>query len=196
MFASEFESARTIYKQMPDFVPLPVAVGSYKDLPSTHFILFEFKDFEKGIPDKEEFTARLAQLHSTRSPNGKFGFHMQLYIGCLPNFTSWEDSWEVFFTKYLQYAFDQESRIRGFDPVLADLVPVIMEKVVPRLIRPLESDGRKVTPSLIHGDLWFANSGKDKKTGKSVVFDACCVYAHNECKSRRKAVVIWENTRF
>ena len=35
-------------------------------------------------------------------------------------------------------------------------------------------------PSLIHGDLWYANSGIDIETGKPLIFDACSFYAHNE----------------
>lgn len=38
-------------------------------------------------------------------------------------------------------------------------------------------------PSLVHGDLWFANSGIDVGTDEPLVFDSCSFYAHNECKS-------------
>jgi fructosamine-3-kinase len=52
--------------------------------------------------------------------------------------------------------------------------------VVPKLLRPLEADGRKVKPCLIHGDLWDGNIGTDAKTGEIYIFDASVYYAHNE----------------
>lgn len=68
-----------------------------------------------------------------------------------------------------------------FEEVFDILVPVLFDKVIPRLLRPLESEGRSVKPSLVHGDLWYANSGIDMATYESLVFDACSFYAHNEC---------------
>ncbi len=92
----------------------------------------------------------------------------------------WEDSWEVFFTRSLKQALDLEIKARGHDAEIDELIPVIFNIVIPRLLRPLEADGRSVKPSLVHGDLWYANSGVDAETGGSVIFDACCFYAHNE----------------
>ena len=62
------------------------------------------------------------------------------------------------------------------------MIPILFDKVIPLLLRPLENDGRSVKPCLVHGDLWFANSGIDITTNKSLVFDACSFDAHNECK--------------
>jgi protein-ribulosamine 3-kinase len=96
--------------------------------------------------------------------------------------TDWEDKWETFFSKSMKWALELEIEAKGLDPEFDMLVPVIFDKVIPRLLRPLESDGRSVKPSLVHGDLWYANSGIDTDTGESLVFDACCFYAHNECE--------------
>lgn len=117
------------------------------------------------------------------SPNGKFGFHTTTYAGNLPQYVKWEDSWETFFAKSMRHALDLEIERKGQSEELDVLCHVLFEKVIPRLLRPLESDGRKVKPSLVHGDLWHANSGVDSKTNQPLVFDACCFYAHNECKS-------------
>ncbi|QMW37278.1 hypothetical protein G4B11_000514 [Aspergillus flavus] len=103
-----------------------------------------------------------------------------LSIGNLPQMTEWEDSWETFFAKSLKKALDLEIKAKGPDPELDHLLPLLFDKVIPRLLRPLESDGRSVKPSLVHGDLWYANSGIDVETGDSLVFDACSFYAHNE----------------
>ncbi len=94
----------------------------------------------------------------------------------------WETSWETFFTNSLRHALNLEIKAKGPDPQLDALLPTLFERVIPRLLRPLETNGRQVKPSLVHGDLWHANSGHDRKTGGSIIFDACCFYAHNECK--------------
>ncbi|GAB1200665.1 hypothetical protein APSETT444_010039 [Aspergillus pseudonomiae] len=92
----------------------------------------------------------------------------------------WEDSWEVFFAKNMRMALDLEIKAKGPDPELDYLIPILFDKVIPRLLRPLESDGRSVKPSLVHGDLWYGNSGIDVQTGEPLMFDACSFYAHNE----------------
>ncbi|KAI0813425.1 Fructosamine kinase-domain-containing protein [Xylaria sp. FL0064] len=181
MTQSEFESMNSIYKLQPDFVPKPIAHGTYATIPDTHFFLCEFREMSETMPDPHKFCARLAALHqSSESPTGKFGYHITTYSGNLPQMTEWEASWEAFFTRNLRFALDLEIATRGPDPEFDTLLPVLFDTVIPRLLRPLESEGRSVKPSLVHGDLWYANSGIDESTGESLIFDACCFYAHNE----------------
>ena len=183
MVNSEFESMKAIYRILPSFVPKPIAHGTYQSVPNTHFLLCEFREMLDEMPDPHKFTMSLSELHQTsKSPTGKFGFHMPTYSGNLPQWTEWEESWETFFSQNLRMALDLEIKAKGYDPEFDLLVPAIFDKVIPRLLRPLESGGRSVKPSLVHGDLWFANSGLDIDTDNSLIFDACCFYAHNECR--------------
>jgi len=125
----------------------------------------------------------LARLHQqSQSPNGKYGFHVTTYAGNLPQEVGWESSWETFFAKSLWHALELEIKAKGPDRELDALLPVLFERVIPRLLRPLETNGRSIKPSLVHGDLWYGNSGRDSNTGSSIIFDACCFYAHNECE--------------
>ena len=184
MMHGEFESMSTIHNLLPDFVPEPMAWGTYDTIPDTHFFLCHFREMIDEMPDPQRFTARLAALHEkSRSPEGKFGFHVTTYTGNLPQANGWEASWETYFAKSMRRALDLELEAKGPDPEFDTLVPVLFDKVIPRLLRPLESDGRSVKPSLVHGDLWYANSGIDVGTGESLIFDACSFYAHNECTS-------------
>jgi len=184
MMHGEYESMKAIHKLQPDFVPKPIAWGTYESVPNTHFFLCQFKDMTDEMPDPDQFTARLAALHqNSESPNGQFGFHITSYSGNLPQINDWETSWETYFTKSMRLALELELEAKGPDPEFDTLVPVLFEKVIPRLLRPLESEGRSVKPSLVHGDLWYANSGIDVDTSESLIFDACSFYAHNECKS-------------
>ncbi|KAL8738058.1 MAG: hypothetical protein Q9181_001126 [Wetmoreana brouardii] len=181
MMQSEFECTRAIHALMPSFVPKPIAWGTYQTRPDIHFFLCEFREMLSEMPDPNVFTARLAALHQkSESPEGKFGFHMTTYNGNLPQLGGWEGSWEMYFTKSLRLALDLEVKAKGSDPEFDVLIPKLFEKVIPRLLRPLESEGRSVKPCLVHGDLWYANSGLDVNTGEPLIFDACSFYAHNE----------------
>ncbi|OIW34507.1 hypothetical protein CONLIGDRAFT_7607 [Coniochaeta ligniaria NRRL 30616] len=184
MVLSEFESMTALYSVVPEFVPKPRAWGTYTTQPDTHFFLCEFRDMTDDMPDPHKFGALLSAVHQRSvSPNGKFGFHVTTFAGNLPQAVEWEDSWETFFAKSMRQALDLEIERKGPSEELDALSQALFSKVIPRLLRPLESEGQKVKPSLVHGDLWYANSGNDVDTGQPLVFDACCFYAHNECAS-------------
>jgi protein-ribulosamine 3-kinase len=63
MVHGEFESMKAIHAVSPDFVPKPIAWGTYKTIPDTHFFLCEFREMMEDMPDPHKFTARLADLH-------------------------------------------------------------------------------------------------------------------------------------
>ncbi|CAJ2502646.1 Uu.00g100400.m01.CDS01 [Anthostomella pinea] len=181
MTCGEFESMQAIYSTVPEFAPKPIACGTYDANPDTYFFLCEFRDMTEDMPDPHKFSARLAALHQeSKSPSGKFGFHVTTYSGNLPQMNDWEDSWETYFTKNLKLALELELAAKGSDPEFEVLLPVLFDTVIPRLLRPMKSNGRSVKPSLVHGDLWYANSGFDVMTGDPLIFDACSFYAHNE----------------
>jgi protein-ribulosamine 3-kinase len=186
MLSSEHESMKAIHSVTPDFIPKPIAWGKYESIPDTYFILSEYRDMRPDMPDPDKFAARLSALHqNSASSTGKFGFHVKTFAGNLPQYTDWEDSWETFFTKSMRQALDLEIKAKGYDSEFDILIPILFDTVIPRLLRPLESEGRRVKPSLVHGDLWFANSGIDADSDELLIFDACCFYAHNECMSPR-----------
>jgi len=182
MARGEFESAKEIYDVIPVFTPRPIAQGPYKSNPDKYFLLFEFRSMTGQQPSPDEFATNLVAMHQKgTSPNGKFGFHVTTYPGNLPQATGWEGSWEVFFAKNLRLALDLEVSRKGADPEIDNLVPMLFDKVIPRLLRPLETNGRTVKPCLVHGDLWYGNAGVDAGNNASLIFDACCFYAHHEC---------------
>ena len=88
----------------------------------------------------------LAALHqNSKSPNGN--------SGNLPQMNKWEESWETYFTKSMRWALKLELEAKRHNPEFDVLIPILFDKVIPRLLRPLESEGRSVKPSLVHGDL-------------------------------------------
>ncbi|KAK0716735.1 Fructosamine kinase-domain-containing protein [Apiosordaria backusii] len=182
MLTAEFESVKAIHAISPDFTPLPIASGTFASETSTHFLISVFHKFiPDRLTDPVEFSSRLGRLHmDSKSPTGNFGFPLQTYAGNLPQYTEWESSWEKFFAKSLRLALDLEIAVKGPDPRINALSPVIFGRVIPRLLGPLERHGRRVKPALVHGDLWYGNAGIDSGTDRSMVFDAACFYAHNE----------------
>lgn len=69
----------------------------------------------------------------------------------------------------------------GRNAELDGLMPALFDKIIPRLLRPLESEGRKIRPSLVYGDLWHRNTGiieGDREGG--TVYDPAGFWAHNE----------------
>ena len=114
MVHAEFESMNAIHSVTPEFAPKPIAWGTYESIPDTHFFLTEYREMILDMPDPDQFAARLSALHqNSKSPTGKFGFHVTTLAGNLPQYTDWEDSWEVFFTKNFKQALDLEIKAKG-----------------------------------------------------------------------------------
>lgn len=67
---------------------------------------------------------------------------------------------------------------------LRDLLQQIFDKVIPNLLRPMESSGHHIMPSLIHGDFWHGNISTDVNTGNLVTYDAGAFWGHNEYEIR------------
>ncbi|MCJ1252767.1 hypothetical protein MMC24_000573 [Lignoscripta atroalba] len=186
----EFETAKAIYQAQPSFSPRPITWGNWKSDPQTWFFLCTFHDFYDGMVDPIRFTWRLADLHrNTISPNGKFGFHVQTSRAA----EEWSDTWEECFTKLIRNVLKLEWEMRGPDEDLARLSASLLEVIIPRLLRPLETEGRQVKPSLVHGDLWYGNACTDITDGEPKIFDGKALYAHNEC-TVPKAILLLVST--
>ena len=180
MVAQEFVSMKTLYDIVPNLLPKPIAYGTYAANPNIHFFVSEFVEMTDDVPDIS-FMASLADLHSkTQSPDNKYGFSIPTFQRTVPQHTEWTDSWEEFFSNSIKHIFDLEEKTHGVDKELKVLERAIIQKVIPRLLRPLETGGRSIQPCLIHGDVWDGNTSTRVADNSPVLFDAICIYAHNE----------------
>ncbi|KAI9761516.1 MAG: hypothetical protein M1840_001779 [Geoglossum simile] len=68
----------------------------------------------------------------------------------------------------------------GKRPEFRHLCKLTLGKVIPRLLGPLQAEGRIIKPCLVHGDIWDENTAADAATGVPFIFDAGSFYAHNE----------------
>ncbi|KAH6673550.1 Fructosamine kinase-domain-containing protein [Halenospora varia] len=149
-------------------------------LPSQHALLH--LPLPHPLPSPSSFCAQLASLHTrSQSPNGKFGFHVTTYNGDLPQDNKWVDTWEECFVHGLKQMLNPS--LEGGGPwEMEDCKRDMVEKVIPRLLRPLESGGRRVKSVLAHGDSWCGNAVVGIETGRWLIFDPSSFHAHNECE--------------
>lgn len=182
MVKGEFASMKALHSIMPDFVPRPIGCGSYASNPDIHFFLCDYINMQDGLPEIEHFVDKLAELHEKGiASNGKYGFELPTYKGIIPQYTDWHDTWEEAYHHSMKWFVYAEEKSQGPDDEMTDLCNGLFEKVIPRLLRPLETGGRQIKPRLIHGDLWAGNCATAVATGKPLIFDAACLYAHREC---------------
>ncbi|KAK4203918.1 hypothetical protein QBC40DRAFT_314510 [Triangularia verruculosa] len=114
------------------------------------------------FPDVEHLTSHITKLHrNVTSPDGKFGFGVTTHHGKAPIEHGSEDTWERYFTRTTRDLLEMEQQVRGEDNSIRELAVKWFERMLPRLLRPMETDGRKIRPVMLHGDLWHGNTGVD-----------------------------------
>ena len=171
----------TLYRALPTIVPRPIAWGTYNTNSNVHFFLCEFVTMTNDVPEAKKLGEMLAILHKENvSPNGKYGFSVPTYQGTIPQRVNWQDTWEEFFHNLMERILKVEAESQGPNAELEELTDGMLTKVIPRLLRPLETGGRQIKPCLLHGDIWDENTSQNVSTSLPIIYDATCLYAHNE----------------
>ncbi|KAG4424638.1 hypothetical protein IFR04_002171 [Cadophora malorum] len=177
----EFESTAAIHAIVGAFTPKPIAWGSFKSIPNAHYYICKFYELAEEVPEPNEFCRKVAYLHSkSEAPNGKFGFHIVTYNGDLPQENGYASTWEEFFVNGFKHMVNLNVERGGPWQEMDDVKEAMYQKVIPRLLRPMETAGRSVKPSLVHGDLWCGNAAVDTLTDRPLIYDPASFYAHNE----------------
>lgn len=185
----EYESTASLYKISPGFTPKPLGWGSLESPANSHFYICKFHALDEELPEPSAFCERLAALHSNHdSPEGKYGFHVVTYNGDLPQDNSWTETWEEFFSNGFKHVVNVNVERAGRSAEMEALLPAFYEKVIPRLLRPLETGGNSIKPSLVHGDLWCGNAAVDQESEEAIIYDPSSFWAHNECVYMRSAL--------
>ncbi|OAL43082.1 hypothetical protein IQ07DRAFT_650360 [Pyrenochaeta sp. DS3sAY3a] len=181
MALGEYESQKALAEHLPNNSVVPIAYGTFKQDPTKSFFLTTYRELTNKLPTDNELVEVMVKLHQgSSSPTGKFGFHVTTFNGHVPLQNRWCDSWEQWYSRQLQSDITWEQTVRGVDPEFNLVAKEFFKKVIPRLLRPLQSGGRSIKPTLVHGDLWQGNAQFDKETKRLILFDSCCCYAHNE----------------
>ncbi|RAR06845.1 fructosamine kinase [Stemphylium lycopersici] len=194
MLEGEYHSAVDMREVLPGFSPIPIGWGVFDSDADLAFFLQAFHDMDTEIPDMDLLTRTLAEFHIKSSerfeeltrdrerPAGmKFGYHVTTHNGKLAQDNTWTSTWEEYFVRNMKRMLEHDEKEGGERPQeIKELLPPLFDKVIPRLLRPMEMDGREVKPSLIHGDLWYGNTSTDHENNAPIVYDACCFWGHNE----------------
>jgi protein-ribulosamine 3-kinase len=182
MCEGEYTSLKAMHAVSPSFVPKPHAWGKYEeDGSDTYFLLTEFRDIGEQPADPIKLAAGLADMHHRSiSPTGKFGFHIATCHARIAQAVDiWDEAWCVVFARHLGHIMSLAKPLLEW-PAFDIVCKLTLEKVVPRLLIPLQSEGRTLKPCLIHGDCWDGNTATNAITGETFVFDACSFCGHNE----------------
>ncbi|KAG6368320.1 hypothetical protein INS49_002525 [Diaporthe citri] len=152
---------------------IPLGYGPLELESSASFFLTPFRNLSDKIPEPAQVVEVLEKLHRTSvSPTGNFGFHITTFNGIAPVINEWCDTWEEFFSRQLRSDIEWEQSIRGPDPEMDEIGGEFFDKVIPRLLRPLQTGGRIIKPVLVHGDVWPGNVQIDRDTRRVILFDS------------------------
>jgi protein-ribulosamine 3-kinase len=180
MLLGEYTATTAIHNAIPSLMAKPHTWGKLST-GDDYFILFDYRNINQTLPDPDKFTSRLAELHRTAtSENGMFGFPVTTCDGAVPHIVAWQKSWALFFADMLRGVLKFDTDTNGHWAELDDVFDRTISHVIPRLLGVLQSEGRELRPSLIHGDMGEGNVGTDLDTGEIIFVDASSYYAHNE----------------
>lgn len=152
-FEEEAEGLRTLRNARSSFV-IPNVLDAFNgvdDVPG-YLVLEWLESVEPSSGDYHRFGMALAELHTNREKEERYGFMLDNRIGRLPQYNSWMSDWPTFFVQHRlepQIALARESgRWRSsWDQ---------------RISRFLNDPGETLpvdpSPSLVHGDLWRGNA--------------------------------------
>jgi len=136
---------------------------------STAYLVFE-KLSLGGYGDAARYAKELAAMHTTRSPNNKFGFHINNTCGATFQPNSWTDTWADFWDEHrLGHMLTLAKRDGASFPQEKDLRAKVRSVL----------EAHECIPSLVHGDLWSGNQAYTKD-GDPVIFDPAVYYGDRE----------------
>jgi protein-ribulosamine 3-kinase len=169
MFAAEAEGLQEISRSNSLRVPQPVSWG-YNE--SHSWLVLEYLDLGVRSGSNPDALGRgLAAMHQFK--NSQFGWLRNNTIGSTPQINTRSDDWVSFWrTHRLGYQLHL-ALANGYRGQLQQLGERLLENVGQFFT------GYKVSPSLLHGDLWSGNYAYTR-AGESVLFDPAVYYGDRE----------------
>ncbi|KAF1831797.1 hypothetical protein BDW02DRAFT_571692 [Decorospora gaudefroyi] len=197
MFEGEYTSLSAMHSAVPTLCPQSFGHGQFELQPSTSFLVTDFLHLTSRSGSKsrsaQSLAAKLAKLHTTPAPipdgyeKPMFGFPTTTCCGDTPQDNSYKESWAEFYAENrLIFILGRAEKRNGKESDVRKLVEQTASKVVPRLLGDHHlNNGKRITPVVVHGDLWSGNAsvgviGSDKGEPEDVVFDSSACYAHSE----------------
>ena len=186
MLQGEFEGVSMMARFVPELVPEPIAWGQFQSDANTYYYLASFIELIDALPDTARFCELLAQLHLEsrgHCPGGnRFGFPVETLCGTMYQRLDWTPSWEAYFARVMRSHLEEEALVNGPWPEMEPYLDPFFNVVIPRLLRPLQSDGRRLVPVLLHNDIWYGNVARKVGTGEPIIYDPGAMWGHHECR--------------
>lgn len=150
-------------------VPKPVTLGQTAECA---YLVLEYHPMQ-GSGNSRSLAQGLVTLHQKTSPNGRFGWDHDNFIGTSPQRNRWHNQWDSFWWEerlepQLEMAYEA-----GHAAVLQPLACQLKERL-PEIWR-----GHAPVPSLLHGDLWSGNASY-LNAGEPVIYDPASYYGDRE----------------
>ena len=182
---------------MPQLAPMkPHAWGTLANDAQMMFLLYEWFEMDEvkeseRVDVMERLGMRLADLHIRSRTGWRWcGFHVETFVGGeipvrqnIRMVETWEEWFVGNFRQQLDFLEEYEiarADVNGDDDDEFSLGYAVIWKVIPRLLRPLQTGGRNIASSLLHGDVCLRNIAVSRHSGQPIVFGASSFYGHNE----------------
>jgi len=187
-YTTEAESLKALNLAAPGLVPKLLAFGFADEngretdgaasgsSRAGPFFITEYRDMSSLTEHSGAILGRrlATEVHNYASPKG-FGSEVVPYYGGATRLRNgWYKTWEKYVDALIADLLATLEARGGFSD-LCRKGQDVRARVIPALLRPL-----RIKPVLLHGGLWSGNAGTDVATGEPVMFDASCVYGHNE----------------
>ncbi len=167
MFEAEARGLQALASSKTLKVPRPLCFG---DDQSQSYIVMEYLDME-GRADQVILGEQLAKMHSNTAK--QFGWEIDNTIGATHQPNTWTQNWLDFWRDQRLGFQLQLAAKNGYGGELQSLGEKLLIEM-PKLFT-----GRKVEPSMLHGDLWGGNVA-GLKDGTPVIFDPAFYYGDRE----------------
>ncbi len=139
----------------------------------TNYLVLEWIPAGKRTRETSERLGRqLAQLHQTTAE--AYGWAEDNYIGELPQYNRWEDSWVTFYASQRLATQTEIAAKRGYLTRKRGQQLHHLQTNLGTLINETH-----LTPALLHGDLWGGNWMVDEKSNP-VLIDPAIYYGNRE----------------
>ncbi|KAI1128019.1 Fructosamine/Ketosamine-3-kinase [Nemania abortiva] len=171
---------------VPEFIPCPINNAPYRTHPGLSLYVCKFVDMTDKAPDPAAWARAAAILHKNsmdKSPEGEFGFNCTTYSDNIPVDCIWDSSWEVVWTFQMKKLLEQDKALHGLDEKYSKLQDDFFRVVVPKYLSPLESNGRSITPCLLHLNLWRGNiKPRANSDTACVMLNSAPCWGHHEAE--------------
>ena len=155
---------------------IPPVIASQTD-DSTSILILEW--IQSSSPQREfwsRFGHQLALLHLANDSVEQFGFSHNNFIGLTNQLNHWKNHWLEFFAEF-RLAFQGDLALK--QGLIETSQRRELDRLIEKLPRLLVSD--RMSPALLHGDLWSGNflCNADQTP---VIFDPAVYFGHHECE--------------